>query len=89
MWGTCSPVFQAGVREDLPKEEVSGLGVEAAEGLEKVVEEPVMGAERASTRGAVCCLSDLRRRRWSGLLEEAVHPFSFLLMSTTRDQVNA
>ena len=56
--------------------------VEATEGMEKVMEEPVMGEERASSWGEVCCVSEWRR--WSGLLEEAVRAFAFLLTFNTR-----
>ena len=47
--GGGNSVFQAGVREKLAKEEVSGLGVGATEGMEKAVEGPVKGEERASS----------------------------------------
>ena len=45
--GRCGKLFQAGVREDLAKEEVSGLAVGATQGM--VVEGPVMGEKRASS----------------------------------------
>lgn len=74
-------------REDLAKEEMSGLGAGAAGDMVKVMERPVMREERARFHGAVCCLSELGRSLWWELLEEALHSFSFLLTPNTRVQI--
>lgn len=74
-------------REDLAKEEMSGLGAGAAGDMVKVMERPVMREERARSHGAVCCLSELGRSLWWELLEEALQSFSFLLTPNTRVQI--